>query len=285
VIPVPLAGLLTDDRAKSPFRLLGIADDSQSSFRRGAASAPARIRAAYDGRCYNATSESGVDLSGTVVDLGDLTPRASWTESAAAYRAAVEGILERDEVPFVLGGDHAVSVPVVAAFAAFGRPIHVVQIDAHPDLYPDFEGNASSHACVAARLLEMPHVATLTQLGIRTMTAVQHEVARRHADRLRVHEARNLHRDLLAHVPGSGELVYLTIDLDGFDPSCAPGVAHAVPGGLAPRDVLDLLAAARWRLVGADVVELNPARDLNEQTAILAGRLLHEAIAIAATRN
>jgi arginase family enzyme len=78
--------------------------------------------------------------------------------------------------------------------------------------------------------------------------------------------------------------VYLTIDMDGFDPSCAPGVSHPVPGGLTARQVLGLILRGHWILVGMDVVEVNPSRDVQDQTSILAGRLLHEGIGYAAGR-
>jgi arginase family enzyme len=77
-------------------------------------------------------------------------------------------------------------------------------------------------------------------------------------------------------------LVYLTIDMDGFDPAFAPGVSHAVPGGLSSRQVLDFIQQGHWGLVGMDVVEVNPTRDVNDQTAILAARLLHEGMGYAA---
>ena len=77
--------------------------------------------------------------------------------------------MKSGRTPFVAGGDHAVTVPVVEAMRALATPVHVVHIDAHPDLYAEYEGSTSSHACVMARLLEMDHVAFITQLGIRAL--------------------------------------------------------------------------------------------------------------------
>jgi arginase family enzyme len=85
----------------------------------------------------------------------------------------------------------------------------------------------------------------------------------------------------LPHIP-PGAPVYLTVDLDGFDPAYAPGVSHPVPGGLTPRQVLNFIQNAPWKLVGMDVVEVNPDWDVNDQTAILAARVLHEGMGIAA---
>lgn len=282
--PIPFAGLFnwqTDRR--TPWAFLGIADDTQSSFLHGPAAAPECIRRAYDGRSYNATTESGIDLISSVSDLGDLRPRNTWEASAEEYRSRVEEILREGQTPFVAGGDHAVSVPVVEAFEVLRRPIHVIQIDAHPDLYPDFEGNPDSHACTGARLLEMTHVASLTQIGIRTMNQEQRRQAERYRERLTVLEARELENPLpaLSHIPLDAD-VYLTVDMDGFDPAFAPGVSHPVPGGLSARQVLGLILRGHWTLVGMDVVEVNPSRDFQYQTSILAARLLHEGIGYAA---
>ncbi len=282
--PIPFAGLFTKRTdARTPWAFLGIADDTQSSFLRGPADAPDCIRRAYDGRCYNATTESGVDLSSSVTDLGDLKPRPTWEASARDYRARIEAILKEGYTPFIAGGDHAVTVPVIQAFAVLRRPIHVVQIDAHPDLYPEFEGNLDSHACTGARLLEMSHVASLTQIGIRTMNEEQRRQSERWSDRLHVLEARSLEGAVpdLAHIPAEAA-VYLTVDMDGFNPAFAPGVSHPVPGGLTARQVLGLILRGHWILVGMDAVEVNPSRDIQYMTAILAGRLLHEGIGYAA---
>jgi agmatinase len=282
--PVPFAGLFPKRKdARTPWVFLGICDDTQSSFLRGAAEAPERIRRAYDGRCYNATTESGVDLEASVADLGDLKPRSSWEASAREYRGRVAEILKEGFTPFIAGGDHAVTVPVLEAFAVLRRPIHVIQIDAHPDLYPEFEGNPDSHASIAARLLEMEHVASLTQIGIRTTNEVQRQQQERFPERLHVVEARSLEGSIpdLAYLP-SEAAVYITIDMDGFDPAFAPGVSHPVPGGLTPRQVLDLIQRGHWTLVGMDAVEVNPTRDIQDLTAILAARLLHEGMGYAA---
>jgi arginase family enzyme len=132
---------------------------------------------------------------------------------------------------------------------------------------------------VGDRILEMENVDSLTQIGIRTLNKPQLEVARRHAGRLTVLEARDapFRPSDLMHIP-DGAPVYLTVDLDGFDPAFAPGVSHPVPGGLTPRQVLGLIQEAPWRFVGMDAVEVNPSLDSGDRTALLAARLLHEAM-------
>ena len=283
---IPFAGCFADtDEARGRVRLVfvGLPDDSQSSFRRGCARAPERIRLAYDGNCYNASTEAGVDLSGAVADLGDLASGDSWEATTRRYRDFAAGLYSGGKVPFFAGGDHAVTVPVVAALSVLNEPVHVVQFDAHPDLYPVFEGNPNSHACAATRLLEMGHVASLTQLGVRTLNRPQSQQAEQHSDRLRILSARDLGGGIpaLSHIP-RGAKVYVNVDIDAFDPAYAPGVSHPVPGGLTPRQVLDFLQRAEWALVGMDVVEVNLTLDRNDQTVLLAARLLHEGMGYAA---
>lgn len=258
--------------------LLGLACDSQSSYRRGSALGPRALRRAYDGNCYNSCTEMETDLAGCIADLGDVRPRRSWKATAAAMQAQAESLFASGRRAFFAGGDHAVTIPVARALAARGRPVHVVQFDAHPDLYDEFAGDHESHACVGARILELGHVASLTQIGIRTMTAPQRAVANRHRGaRLHLLEAREIPGEIPppAHIPEGAE-VYVTLDLDVFDPAFAPGVAHPVPAGLAPRAVMNLLQQAPWDLVGMDVVELNPRLDQGQRSAVLAARLLLE---------
>lgn len=263
----------------------GVADDSRSSYLTGCAEGPRAIREAYDGRCYNSTSESGVDLAGTVADLGDLRPREGPENTDHHYREQAAALWRQGRIPFFAGGDHAVTVPLVEALAA-QRPVHVVQLDAHPDLHPTFDGSAFSHACTGWRLLQLEGVESLSQIGVRALTRAQALEAEKEKDRLRIFLARDLEGAVprLAHIPKDAA-VYLTLDLDVFDPGCAPGVSHPVPGGLTARQVLDMMQSAEWNLVGMDVVELNPQRDLNQMTAVLAARLLHEGMAAAYLRH
>ena len=283
---LPFAGcFISDPKKQDAARIVfvGVPEDSQSSFRRGSAGGPQRIRLAYDGNCYNSTTESGVDLAGTVADLGDLPSKSSWELTARSYQEFAAWLFQIRKLPFFAGGEHAVTVPIIAALAEIGEPVHLIQIDAHPDLYPDYEGSRSSHACTISRALEMSHVASVTQLGIRTMNASQRPLFERYRERIHMFAASDLIGELpqLSHIP-AGAPVYLTVDLDGFDPAFAPGVSHSVPGGLTPRQVLNFIQNANWQLVGMDAVEVNPDVDVNNQTSILAARMLHEGMGYAA---
>ncbi len=110
----PFAGCFADDD-ESELVFLGLADDTQSRYLGGCAGGPAAIRNADDGKCFNATTESGVDLEHAVSDLGDRYPGDSWEASARDYKAQAEALFEASRVPFIAGGDHAVTIPVVEA--------------------------------------------------------------------------------------------------------------------------------------------------------------------------
>lgn len=254
--------------------LLGLPTDAASSFQRGAAGGPRAIREALYSQASNLSTEAGLDLGGErrFVDLGDLGDLdvAGGEATRTAIERAVAGQLAGGGRLLCLGGDHAVAYPILRAYGPRHRGLTVVQLDAHPDLYDRFDGDRFSHACPFARVMEEGLVRRLVQIGIRT--ANEHQ--RRQAERFGVEI-----------VPRAGWLdlaalrleppVYLSLDLDVFDPAFAPGVSHPEAGGLTPREALDLV----WglpELVGADVVELNPARDPAGITAVLASKLVKE---------
>ena len=247
--PVPFGGLIAEGAAAdtAPAALIGICDATQSTYQDRCALAPPAIRRAYDGASFNTWSESFTDCAGAVADRGDLHPDpGGFRASAVSYRDAVRAELDRGIVPFILGGDHAITPALVAAWAGRG-PIHVVQWDAHPDMHPHYGGNPDSHACVAARLLEQDHVAGITQIGIRTETGWQLEVRRAAGGRVRQIPAWEAESGgpFLDHLPEDAR-IYVTFDLDGFDPAFAPAVAHrmimqdpATPAAGVLEEILD----------------------------------------------
>lgn len=262
--------------------LIGLPTDQNSSFERGAALAPAAIREALWSDRGNLATQSGLEIGSDIelVDKGNVA--LSDTDSAAddsLMIATVERALAASAVPLSLGGDHAVTFPLVAAIAAHHGPVNILHFDAHPDLYADFEGNPRSHASPFARIMEAGHATRLVQVGIRTLT----KHCRDQAERFDV--------DIIPMIGFAPDMVpvldgplYISIDLDGIDPSEAPGVAHPEPGGLTVREVLAVLAKQNARIVGADIVELNTSRDQNGVTAILAAKLVREVAALI-TRN
>lgn len=263
--------------------LIGLPTDQNSSFERGAALAPSAIREALWSDRGNASAENGLEI-GTDIDLvdrGDLP--LSDTDCAADDARIAETInetLAMGAIPLSLGGDHAVTYPLVAAIAAKHGPVSILHFDAHPDLYANFEGNPRSHASPFARIMEAGHAKHLVQLGIRTLN----HHCREQADRFGVEiiPMAGFHPDKVPVLEGP---LYISIDLDGIDPSEAPGVAHPEPGGLTVREVLAVLAKQKAQIVGADIVELNPNRDVNGVTAILAAKLVRELASLIHVNN
>lgn len=256
--------------------LIGAPTDVHSSFLRGPASAPPVIRAALASDHANSFAEDGTEV-GTDVhmdDVGDL-PLTESPGDDALIEAAVTAAARTGAMPLVLGGDHAISLPVVAALAAIHGPLNILHFDAHPDIYDDFEGDPRSHASPFARIMEGGYAKRLVQVGIRTMNRhCRQQVARFGVE---VIEMRDFAVDRVPVLDGP---LYISIDMDGFDPSVAPGVSHIEPGGLSTRDVLSTLNRQTAPLVGADIVELNPLRDINGMTAVLAAKLIRELAAL-----
>jgi len=252
--------------------VVGIPSDENSSFMRGPALAPARIREVLHSGSANLCSEGGIDL-GTEPrfrDLGDLELACS----AAAFEQierTIGSLLEREAYVLSLGGDHAITYPILRAYGKRYDELNILQLDAHPDLYDEYEGNRHSHACTFARIMEENLAGRLVQVGIRTMNPHQRTQAERFG--VEVIEMRKWQPETGLDFKGP---LYLSLDIDVLDPAFAPGVSHHEPGGLSTRDVLQLIQSLRVPIVGADIVEFNPRRDPLGITAMVAAKFLKE---------
>jgi arginase len=260
-----------------PVHLIGLPTDVHSSFMRGPARAPAAIRAQLTSEHGNPASERGSEIGDGIVlvDRGDL----ALTEGPEDDRLITDAIavaLAQGAIPIALGGDHSVTYPVLRAIAAAHGPVEILHFDAHPDLYDSYGGDRRSHASPFARIMEAGLAKRLVQVGIRTLN--RHCRAQAERFGVEIIEARHFRRE---EVPRFDGPLYVSIDLDGFDPSCAPGVSHLEPGGLTAREVTDVLLAIETPIAGADVVELNPDRDINGMTAVLAAKMVKELAALA----
>ncbi|GAC1655541.1 MAG: agmatinase [Vulcanimicrobiaceae bacterium] len=255
--------------------VLGFPTDCNSSYLRGPAKAPAQIRRAIANEGANPFAESELNLNTTGVyeDLGDVALAESAAD-VATIESAVAVQLTAGKRVLSYGGDHSVTYPIIRAYAKRYPDLSIVHFDAHPDLYPVFGGNRLSHACPFARILEDTTVKNLTQIGVRTMSLKQREVADRYG--VRVFRPSQL-ASAKPSLPAGP--VYLTLDLDGLDPAFAPGVSHREPGGLSVREILEIVEAIPGRIVGADIVELNPDEDISGMTATVAAKFAKEFIA------
>lgn len=254
--------------------------DVHSSFLRGPAKAPPLVREALFSPAGNSASEGGLEL-GAEIDLrdrGDL-PLTEGAGDDALIVAGIGGILADDAVPISLGGDHSITFPIMQAVAAKHGPVDILQIDAHGDLYDEYEGDRRSHASPFARIMEAGLAKRLVQVGIRTLNKTQRLQVERFG--VEVIEMRAFSNAWRPHFEGP---LYISIDLDGIDPAYAPGVSHHEPGGLSARDVIGILLNIHAPVVGGDVVEYNPLRDQNGVTAVLAAKLVKEMAALASAQ-
>lgn len=252
--------------------LAGICCDHNSTYLRGSAGAPQHIRRCLFSGSANLTSENGVDFEEKpFLDLGDHQVE----ESDEAY-LAIEGFLAPHlllgEKPLILGGDHAVTYPVVRALVRQHGPLSILHFDAHPDLYDHYNGNRYAHACPFARIMEEQLADRLVQVGIRTMNSRQKAQAERF--QVEVHEMKDFSAESFR--PQFASPLYLSFDMDVLDPGFAPGVSHHEPGGMSVREVLAILHGLDCTVVGADIVEYNPSRDIHDMTAMVAAKLVKE---------
>ena len=253
-------------------RVQGLPFDANSSFLKGPAKAPAFIRKAFYSPSANLWTENGLDLgqSGQWCWEPDLALPDADTAFARVENRVTE-LLERQHRLILLGGDHSLTWPVIRAYARAFPGLNILHLDAHPDLYDHLDGSRHSHACPFARIMEEGLCTRLVQAGIRTLTGHQKD----QAECFNVEIFQMKDGGLPGPVAFDGP-VYLSVDMDCLDPAFAPGVSHLEPGGLSTREVLSLIRSFNGSLVGADIVEFNPDRDLNGMTAMVAAKLLKQ---------
>lgn len=254
--------------------LLGVVYDESSSYLRGPALAPPRIREAFfcDSSNLWTENETFLGAEGLFADAGDIAPTLA-TMPAEVERAAGE-IHAAGLQLFAFGGDHSVTYPLVRAAAKRYPDLSILHFDAHPDLYDNFENNPSSHASPFARIMETGLVKRLVQVGIRTINGHQREQARRFGVEVLTMQAWREVFDLQFETP-----LYLSFDMDCLDPAFAPDVSHHEPGGLSTREALSVIQSLCAPIVSADLVEYNPTRDPSGVTGMVCAKLFKEIVA------
>jgi agmatinase len=271
--------------------VLGVPFDMGPGYQPGQSSGPRAIREAS---AYYAFRKAGfydyeddvIYLSDKthVVDAGDVDIIPTDTEkSFPNIKDAVNNILKSNALPIILGGDHSITAPSVAAFAGRG-PVHVIQFDAHLDFLKERYGMRFCRSTPMRRCSEMSHVSGITQLGIRGIGSANksdfEDALAAGSTILSVRQIRQLGlNETLAKIPDGGQF-YLTIDTDAFDASIAPGTCIPSHGGFLYYEVAELLQgiAKKGKVVGMDVVEFTPAKDPSGITAILAVRVIFDLI-------
>ncbi|MDD3992100.1 MAG: agmatinase [Desulfobacterales bacterium] len=216
-----------------------------------------------------------------------LWPTGTPEKAVAEMKAATAAVLDAGRFPLILGGDHAVTIGPALAVAERFDDACVLQIDAHLDLRDEWNGSRYNHACVMRRVADEARL-PFVQVGIRSFSAEEHQYVTEHALRpFYAHRIDQADNGWIADVVSRlGPRVYITIDLDGLDPSVIPGTGTPEPGGLRYRQLLALLAAvgARRRVIGADINELVkiPGTQVSEFTAArIAAKILVHCVMVA----
>lgn len=266
--------------------ILGAPYDFGTQWRAGARFGPRSIREAstlfsfgHSG-AYDHEDDVTYLQNVRMVDIGDADiVHTDTVKSHENIEFGVRKILASGALPVVLGGDHSINIPCINAFSDSG-PLHIVQIDAHLDFVDERHGVRFGHGNPMRRAAEKSYVTGLTQLGIRNVSSTSREgyedARRMGSDILSVRQCRKLGvESILARVP-EGKRYYVTIDIDSFDPSIAPGTGTPSHGGFLYYEVLELLAGLvkRGTVVGVDLVEVAPDYDHTGTTAILAAQIL-----------
>jgi len=252
--------------------LLGVPHDENSSYLRGSAEGPPLIRREIFCDAYSSWSETGVDLGApnTLVDHGDL----EFDDGIDAWEVIernVSRVMESGDPLICLGGDHAITHPIMRAVRKRHSKLTIVHIDAHADIYHAYEGNSRSHASPFARIMEERLADRLIQVGLRTICQEHRDQFERFG--VEVIEANRCGESLRIDVTTP---VYISMDIDALDPAYAPGVSHREPGGLSTRQVIHLIQAIEQPIVAADIVEFNPRCDISNLTAVVAAKLFKE---------
>jgi len=258
----------------SPIIILPVPFDATSTWIKGADRGPdAILEASANMELYDIETDSEVYLKG-IHTAKPVVEESSPEVLAQKVHDKVLKFLEDDKFVVTLGGEHSVTIGAVQAFAEKIPGLCVLQIDAHTDLRQEYEGSRFNHACVMARVREW---CPIVQVGIRSMDVVEIPYVARD----RVFFAKDIVGGLTGWIDDVIEMldyhVYVTIDLDGFDPSIMPATGTPEPGGLYYYDVVNLMRKLiiKKKLVGFDVVELCPIEN-NKASDFLASKLIYQ---------
>ena len=253
--------------------IIPVAYDGTSTWIKGADKGPtAIIEASANMELYDIETDSEVYRKGIYTE-DTITREITTTEMINSVNGTVQYYLEKNKFTVVIGGEHSVSIGSIKAHAEHYANLTVLQLDAHADLREEYNGSIYNHACVTARIKEFCPV---VQVGIRSMDSTEKESM----DKNRTFFAEDIYNNtdwIKKVISILSDNVYITIDLDVFDPSIMPSTGTPEPGGLLWYDVLALLKAVsnKNNVVGFDVVELCPD-DRNKAPDFMAAKLIYK---------
>jgi agmatinase len=269
------AGSTLDD---SDFVIFGVPFDKTSSFRAGAAEAPDAIReASHNFETYK--FEHGEDIESIkFCDLGNLEEFENVDLMMRGVGAFSKDLVDKGKFPIALGGEHSMSPAIIKSFEGIG----VISLDAHLDFRNEYEGQKNSHACSTRRISEVVGVENVVPIGVRSMSKEENiaaeELGLRFISSFAFHQESNMEDTVDKALKWIDmDRIYLTLDMDVFDPAYAPGISNPEPFGLEPIEIKRCINHLAGKLAGFDVVEVSPPYD-NGNTSALAARLVREVI-------
>ncbi|MHA1221487.1 MAG: agmatinase [Candidatus Heimdallarchaeota archaeon] len=290
---LPFFGVTTDNINHANICTLGIPWDRSSSFRNGAVQGPEYIRHATSAKLYNAFTETGRNLQEAwqIYDIGDAQLDGL---SEVDARSKIQNIIQKHnkyDMRFLfLGGDH---LSTYFTFTGLKRTknlrLGLIYVDAHPDLYEQYEGNPFSHACVVKRIIDETNIEpeSIIQVGIRASTPEQTAYA--DSIGIKTITSKDFHQQgpikiaesVKSLLPKYLDGVYLSLDLDVLDPAFAPGVGNPEPGGLNTRELVEFIHGLQGvKFHAFDIVELCPKFDFSGISAFAAAKLVKELLGI-----
>ncbi len=269
--------LSSEDYAASQAVIYGMPMDYTVSFRPGSRFGPSRIRESSIGlEEYSPYLDRHLEEI-KYFDAGDLLlPFGNAAKSLDVIGDYVRKLLQDGKVPIGLGGEHLVSWPVIREVFAKYPELRLIHIDAHADLRESYEGEPLSHSTPIRKAAELMGGKRVYQFGIRSGMREEFQYARENLNFYPFEVLEPLKR-VLPEL--AGKPVYVTIDIDVLDPSCAPGTGTAEAGGILSKELLGAIhaiAGSGANVVGADLVEVAPIYDPTEQTPIVAAKLIRE---------
>jgi agmatinase len=265
--------------------ILGVPFDNATSFRKGAAFAPPKIRELTP-HMAPVTEEGHLITDLSVRDYGDVPMNLDWERYFTTVEQQAVQVF-RHPLALFLGGDHSVTIPLAKACGrAVDGTLGIIHFDSHPDLLDEYEGHRWSHACTQRRVLELPNVAPehVVFVGLRSWLENELSFLADHPE-IGIHTARDVYRrgieaiaeDVVRQLSGV-DAVYFTLDIDGLDPAYAPGTGTPEAGGPSTRELLELLRVVVVRLPvrALDIVEVSPPLDAADVTAFAATKVIYE---------
>ena len=279
------SGLESDD-AGSEIAVLGVPFDNAVSWRSGARHAPERIRSLTPHLGY--ITEEGIPLKIRIKDYGDVEPDLNWERFFGAVEQMASGLINsQHKLPIFLGGDHSVGIPLFKAFAkSFAGPVGYIHFDSHPDLADNFAGHLWSHANTARRNAEQSNLSpgNMAFVGLRSFLSEELDYYAANTG-IGWFTARDVYRrgieavghDVVEQLKDV-EAVYVSLDIDGIDPSCTPGTGTPEHGGPTTRECLEFLRIvfAGLPIRAMDIVEVSPPLDISDITSLAALKVMYE---------